>query len=194
MTAASITPAMREAQRIVTDGLRAMLERGKIGIVVYSRRLPSMQRAISEGVKPEDANAGPGDDKRKAQRFANIVGANEYLLTSIDSYKYDSTARMVTFNLSMFRYGADGTQLGTTVVKAVGTAPATVLGAHQEAFADEAAAQVASDQVSEGVYPQIAAVLNPPKEMSKKRHGRKIGGVFLVPVIAAGAALIGPHT
>jgi hypothetical protein len=193
-TTAAMTPAQQKTSAIVTDAVRSFMERGKVGVVVYSRRLPSIQRAVAEGVKPEDAAAGPGDDPRKAQRFAEIAGANEYLTETIDNYKYDPATRTATFDLSLTRFAADGTGLGASAQKAIGTAPAEVLGSHQEAYAVSEAARVVAEQSVEGVYPQTSVILNPPKPVARKRKGKKIGGTFLVPVLAVGAAIIAPHT
>lgn len=191
----AVAANLQTAQAIVTGALRTFLTRGKIGVVVYNRQLPSIQRAVNEGVKPEDAASGPGDDPRKAQRFADIVGATEYLTATIDNYAYNPATKTATFNLSLSRYASDGSPLGATEQKAVGSAPDSITGSHREAYAVAAAADVVAEQTVEGVYPQTVAVINPPKPMVKKRRtAKKLGGRFLVPVIAVGAALIAPHT
>ena len=58
--AAPATANTRAIQDTITESVRQYLQRGGVGVVVYSRRLPSIQRAVAEGIKPEDAAAGPG--------------------------------------------------------------------------------------------------------------------------------------
>src|SRR4051812_9806498 len=45
--AAQQTNAQKQAQEIVTNAFREHLSRADIGVLVYSRRLPSVQRAVS---------------------------------------------------------------------------------------------------------------------------------------------------
>jgi hypothetical protein len=180
------------AEGIITDAVRRFLNRGGVGVVVYNRRLAAMERAVAEGLRPEEALRGPGDDPRKARQFAEILGANEYLTVLIDDYKYDPASRTATFNLSVARNAADGTSLGATAQKAVGTAPADIPASRREAYAVSSAADVVAQQTVESIYPGAAIRINPPKQPEKKR--RRGVGNLLIPAIAVGAAIIGTRT
>ena len=189
---AAATAGRPVAESIVTDAVRRFLSRAGVGVVVYNRRLPAVERAVAEGLRPEDALKGPGDDPRKAKNFSDILGASEYLTVLIDDYKFDPATRTATFNLSVARNSGDGTSLSATAQKAVGTAPADVPASRQEAAAVANAADVAGEQTVEAVYPGAAARINPPKEAPKKK--RRGLGNLLIPAVAVGAAIIAPHT
>lgn len=162
------TPAARTAQESVTDSLRRSLTRSGVGVIVYNRRLPSIQRAVSEGVlRAEDAAAGPGDDPRKAQRLAEIIGATDFITATIDDYKWDSAARMATFNVSVFRNAAsDGSPLGTAAAPGKGEAPADVAPSRQEGSATARAADAAAEQAVQGLFPRAPEPA--PGEQEKK--------------------------
>jgi hypothetical protein len=155
--------AVRQVQEAVTDALRKQLSRAGVGVVVYDRRLPSIQRAVSEGgtagLRAEDAAAGPGDDPRRAQRLADIVGASEYITATIDDYRYDSATRTATFNLSVFRNTtSDAAPLGTAAAPAQGVAPADVSPSRQEGSASARAAETAAEQAVQSLFPRAAAL------------------------------------
>lgn len=186
------SPAVRQTQEIVTSALQKYLEKGGAGVVVYSQRLPSIERAVSEGVglKSDEAAKGPGDDPRAGQKYADIVGANEYLTTAIDDYKYDSATRRVTFSLSVTRSEANGTPINTVSFPAVGDSPADVAPSRQEGSAVARASEVVAEQTVRALYPQTAVQLDPPKP-KKARKRNKIG--WVIPAAAVGVALIVPR-
>lgn len=181
------TAANRMVQEIVTDALRRQLNRSGIGVVVYDRRLPSVQRAVSEGLKPEDAATGPGDDPRKAQRFADIAGATEYLTVSVDNYKFDTTSRTATFNLSVFRNtSTDAAPLGTSAHKGQGIAPADVAAPRQEGSAAARAAEVAAEQVVADLYPPVVMAAGPAKPVHRRGAAEK----FVLPAFGIALGLL----
>jgi hypothetical protein len=145
--------AARDAQEIITDAVRSKMSRAGVGLYVYSRRLPSVQRAVSEGLKAEEA-VGPGDDDQRALRLAQLVGASEFVVLSVENYKYDPATRTATFSLSGFRRSAeDGTPLGTVSESATGVAPEDVAAPRQQGSAVARAADVVADQVVTGLFP-----------------------------------------
>jgi hypothetical protein len=191
---APMTPEVQQTQEIVTEAVRTYLAKAGIVPVVYTKRLPSIQRAVDEGlgVKPEDATKGPGDDPRLAKRFAEIVGATEYIVISVDSYAYDPQTRRATYNLTLIRSGADGTSLGTSAEKAVGESPADVSASRQEGSAVARAAEAAAEKSILNVYPQAAVIMNPPKMVVEKKKARS-RLPFLIPAAAIGSFLLIPR-
>ncbi len=191
---APMTPQVKLVQEIVTEAVQEYLRKGGVGSVVYSNRLASVQRAVSsgEGLKPEDAAKGPGDDPRLAQKFADIIGASEYILVSVDNYAYDPATRRTTFNLSLIRATTDGTQLGTSAEKAVGDAPSDVSASHQEGASIARAAQVVAERGVVNIYPQAAGMIYPPKMAPQKKKGRSSLS-WIIPVAAVGALLAVPR-
>jgi hypothetical protein len=184
----------KQRQEIITDEVRRALEKGGIGVVVYSERLPSIQRAVQEGgtLKPEEAAKGPGDDQRLQQKFADIVGAKEYITVMVDNYQYDPTTKRATFNLSMSRNGADGSSLASSAEKAVGDAPSTTAASLQEGSAVARATSVVAQKSVIAVYPQSAAVYNPPPAPDKKAK-RSNRLAIIIPVAALAAFLLVPR-
>jgi len=156
--AAANSPASR-ALPMVTEAFRNYLSHSGIGVVVYSKRLPSIERAVAEGqVKAEEAAAGPGDDPRNALRFAQTVGAQEYLTVEVQNYKYDANTRTATFNVSVYRNSSEdnGAPLSTVAKPAVGTAPADMMPNRQEASAVTHAADQVAEECFQDLYPKIA--------------------------------------
>jgi hypothetical protein len=146
--------AARDAQEIITDAVRSKMSRAGVGLYVYSRRLPSVQRAVSEASLKADEAAGPGDDDQRALRLAQLVGASEFVVLSVENYKYDPATRTATFTLSGFRRSAeDGTPLGTVSESATGVAPEDVAAPRQQGSAVARAADVVADQVVTGLFP-----------------------------------------
>jgi hypothetical protein len=191
---AADSPTVRQTQEIVTDAVRKYLEKGGVGVVVYSSRLPSVERAVQEGgsIKEQEAVKGPGDDPRLAQKFAEIVGAQEYIMVNIDNYAYDPKTRRATFNLSLTRSSADGTSLASSAEKAVGEAPATTVGNLQEGSAVARAAEFVAQKSVIAVYPQTAVIFNPPPQQEKKKaRGSKLA--IIIPAAALGAFLLIPR-
>jgi hypothetical protein len=188
------SPGVKQTQEIVTEALRKSLEKGGVGVVMYTNQLPSIQRAVQEGgtLKPEDAAKGPGDDPRLAQKFAEIVGAQEYITVSVDNYQWDPKTRRATFNLSLSRVGADGASLASAAEKAVGDAPADVPGSRQEGSAVARASEFVAQKSVIAVYPQSAVIFNPPPaaEAKKKKRSRL---PIIIPVAALGAFLLIPR-
>lgn len=154
--AAASEPAARSArdvQEIVTDAVRSKMSRAGVGLFVYSRRLPSIQRAVNEGLKAEDA-AGPADDDTRARRLAEIVGASEFVVLSVENYKYDPATRTATFTLSAFRRSVeDGAPLGTVSESATGVSPEDIAPSRQEGAAVARGADVVSEQVVAALFP-----------------------------------------
>jgi hypothetical protein len=186
---ATATPTTKLTQEIVTDAVRKYLTKGGVGVVVYSNRLPSVQRAVSEGqgIKADDAAKGPGDDTRLAQKLADVTGATEYITVTVDSYAYDTKTRRATFNLSLERKAADGSSISTAAEKATGDAPADVAGPRQQESAVARAAEVVAQQGVLDVYPQTAAIFHPTKVVAKKKKHSPLG--WLIPIVTVGGIL-----
>lgn len=156
------TESAKLTRRLVTDALRRSFSRLGIGVIVYDKNLSSIRRAVVEGermVKEEDALKGPEDDSRKAQKFAEIVGAQEFVMVSVDNYKYDAASRTASFNLSLSRYqtGVDAA-LATVANPQKGVAPGDVAPARQEGSAVARAADIAADQATASFFPNASAV------------------------------------
>lgn len=192
--AAADTPTTREVQGIVTDALRKYLTKGGVGVVVYNSRLPSIQRAVTEGsLKNEDAAKGPGDDTRRAQRLADAVGASEFITATVENYRFDPQSRRATFNLNVFRSDASGGPLGTAAQNAVGESPNDVSASRQEESAAARAAEVVAEQVVLGIYPQSAPLLRPtPKQQAERKRKRSNLG-YIIPAAALGVFLLVPR-
>jgi hypothetical protein len=161
----ALTPAQRNVQQVVTESFRRYFSHAGIGVVVYSHFLPSVERAVSEGaIKPDEANAGPNDDGRVALRFANLVGALEYVTIDVTDYKYDAIARTVNFNVSVQRCTTEGatdtgTPLALVAKPAIGTATADLPVYRQERAAVDNAARAVADETFQDLYPQIAQMV-----------------------------------
>lgn len=158
-TASPLTPSQKTTQDEVTNAFRDSLSRAGLGVVVYSKRLPSIQRAVAEGtIKAEQAAAGPGDDPRNALAFASAVGAAEFVTLDVSNYHYDPNTRTVTFNVSVQRNSAEnnGAPIATVAKPAQGTAPADVPAARQEEEAIRYAADAVAEQSFQDLYPQVA--------------------------------------
>ena len=140
------TDSTKLAEEIVTESVRSQLTKLGIAAVVYTKRLPSVQRALNESDKvltDKDVEGGPGDDKRKAQRFAEVVGATEYVTVFVDGYGFDAKTRTAKFNLSVSRFNTQsGKALGTFAKAQEGVAPADVPEGRQEGSALARAADV----------------------------------------------------
>ena len=190
----AVTPQITEAQEIVTDSLRRFLSKGGVGVVVYSGRSPSVVRALQEtqGLKPEEAVRGPFDDPRIAKKLAEIMNATEYVTASIDNYVFDAKSRRVTYNLSVFRNGADGTALASFAQKAVGEAPADVALPLVEGSAVARAADLVADQTVRSIYPDTVVMLNPPPAPVKKSRPRA-PLAWILPAAAVVGLLIIPR-
>lgn len=166
----TLTKNQRDVMDIVSDAVRHQMVDSGLGTFVYNRRLPSIQRAVNEGLKAEDASMGPGDSDLKSQQFANITGASEFVNITIDDYKYDAASRTATFNVSLTRTATvDGVKLGTVAEKAIGVAPNDVAGPRQEGSAAARAADVVAEQVVVALYPETKAFVM----MNKQARGGK---------------------
>lgn len=184
---AEVPAGARQAQEAATEAVRKYLARSGVSVVVYDRRLPSVQRAVSEGtIKAEAAAAGPRDDERNAQQLAEIVGASEYITTTVQDYKFDPATRTATFNLSLYRkMASDASPTGTAAAPANGVAPADVAAPRQEGSATARAAEAAADQAVQGLYPR------PPVETPKqeaRRSGR--GERYILPAFGVALGLL----
>jgi hypothetical protein len=154
----------RDVQEIVTDAVRSKMSRAGVGLFVYSRRLPSVQRAVAEGLKAEEA-AGPGDDDARARRLAEIVGATEFVVLSVENYRYDPATRTATFSRSALRRSAeDGAPLGTVSESATGVSPEDIAAPRQEGAAVARAADVVAEQVVGGLFPLPKVATDPKKK------------------------------
>jgi hypothetical protein len=155
---AANNPSAKLASRLVTEAVRRNVAKLGIGVVVYDKSLPSVQRAIQEaekGLKADDA-MGPGDDPRRARTLAEVAGAPEYIVAIIDDYKYDAKTRTATFNLSLTRSNtADGVAINTVANKQSGSSPADVAPSRQEGSAVVRAADAGADQGVSQLYPDI---------------------------------------
>lgn len=170
------TRAVRQIQESVTDALRKHFARNGIAATVYTRRLPSIQRAVAEGtLTAEVAATGLRDtaDNARAQRLAETIGANSFVTATIDDYRYDAATRAVTFNLSVSHIaaGEDGT-LGTAAAPGRGEAPADVAGSLQEGSAGARAAEAAAEQAVQGLFPR-APEPNPAQKKQTQTQGRR---------------------
>lgn len=173
--------SVRQAQEIVTDAIRKYLARSGVSVILYDRRLPSIQRAVAEGTLRPDDVSGPGDDPRKAQRLADITGADEYITATLDNYKFDAASRTATFNLSLFRNTtAEGAALGTSAAAGRAVAPADVAAPRQEGSAIARAAEEAANQAVQGLFPRAPA---PPATRSPARSGSR--DRLLIPLVGA---------
>ncbi|MDX1934077.1 MAG: hypothetical protein SFU56_15865 [Capsulimonadales bacterium] len=187
------TPATKVAGEIVTEAVRKYLTLGGVGVVVYSNRLPSVQRAVNEGqgISPTDAVKGPADDARVAQKLAEVTGASEYITISVDNYNFDPQTRRATFNLSLERKAADGSAISSAAEKAVGESPADVSGPQQQESAIARAAEEVAEKSVIDVFPQSAVLINPPKVAEKKKKRSNLG--WLIPVVTLGGILAAPR-
>lgn len=152
----------RLTEEIVTEAVRTQLAKIGVTAVVYNKRLPSVLRALTESdrvLTEKDVEEGPGDDTRKAQRFAEVVGAGEYVTVFVDNYSYDANTRTAKFNLSLSRYNTtSGKALGTFANSQQGVAPADVAKARQEGSAIARASESGAQQGIGNLYPQRTVV------------------------------------
>ena len=177
-TTAEPPRAIRQIQESVTDSLRKHLARNGVTATVYNRRLPSIQRAVTEGSLTADvANTGLRDtaDNARAQRLADIIGANSFITATIDSYKYDAATRTVTFNLSVSHVATgEGNTLGTAAAPGKGEAPADVAGSLQEGSAGARSAEAAAELAVQGLFPRAP---EPDPAQQKPAETRKSTGL-----------------
>lgn len=153
--APAVNPRTKMIQDIATEALRKSLAKSGVFVVLYDKRLPSIQRAISETTLQPDEVAGPGDDPVRARKLAEIVGATEYIMPAIDSYKYDAATRTATINLSVTRTSVtDGITLGTAAAPGTGVSAADVAAPRQEGAALARSAEVAAEQATQGLFPR----------------------------------------
>ncbi len=148
-----VNKSARNAQEIITDAIRLRMKMAGVGAFVYSKRLPTVQRAVNENLIKAENAANPADDERIAQRIAELIGADEYIIVDVPDYKYDETTKTATFTVSLIRKTVDGTQLGTVAEKAVGTAPADIAPNRQEGSAVARAAETVAEQTVASIFP-----------------------------------------
>ena len=148
-----VNKAARNAQMLITDALKSHLTMAGVGAFVYSKRLPTVQRAVAESLIKAENAANPTDDERIAQRVAELMGADEYVIVDVPDYKYDSATRTATFTVSLIRKAVDGTQLGTVAEKAIGVAPEDVAANRQEGSAVARAAETVAEQTVGALFP-----------------------------------------
>lgn len=144
----------RDAQEIITEAIKTQLTKAGVGAYVYSLRMPSVQRAVSENlIKAENAK-DPTSDDRLAARVADIVGAEEYVIADVSDFAYDEKSHTATFTLSLIRKATiDGMQLGTVAEKATGVAPDDVSPVRQQGSAVAHAAEVVAEQAVGTLFP-----------------------------------------
>lgn len=157
-----VNKAAKNAQTLITDALKNRLTMSGVGAFVYSKRLPTVQRAVAESLIKAENAANPTDDERIAQRVAELMGADEYVIVDVPDYKYDAATRTATFTVSLIRKAVDGTQLGTVAEKAVGVAPEDVAANRQEGSAVARAAETVAEQTVNALFPM-------PKVETKKK-------------------------
>ncbi|MBC7808275.1 MAG: hypothetical protein H7145_19250 [Akkermansiaceae bacterium] len=157
-----VNKSARNAQTLITDALKSRLTMAGVGAFVYSRRLPTVQRAVAESLIKAENAANPTDDERVAQRVAEVMGADEYVIVDVPDYKYDAATRTATFTVSLIRKAVDGTQLGTVAEKAIGVAPEDVAANRQEGSAVARAAETVAEQTVNALFPM-------PKVETKKK-------------------------
>lgn len=187
-------PADQQAGQMVTEALRKYLSRNGVSVILYDRRLPSVERAVAEGSLKLDDVAGPGDDPRKAQRLADLVGAPEYVTAIIEDYRYDAATRTASLNLTLSRNTAtDGSSLGTAASPGTGVAPEDVARPRQEGSAAARAAEAAAEQTVDRLFPAPPApAVTTRKESLGSSIGRKdsvifgvLGGIVAVLLLAS---------
>ncbi len=157
-----VNKAARNAQTLITDALKSRLTTAGVGAFIYSRRLPTVQRAVAESLIKAENAANPTEDERVAQRVAELMGADEYVIVDVPDYKYDAATRTATFTVSLIRKAVDGTQLGTVAEKAIGIAPEDVALNRQEGSAVARAAETVAEQTVTALFPM-------PKVETKKK-------------------------
>lgn len=173
------------ASEVVTDALRSRLRTLGYSVVIYSSRLPSIQRAREEQQVRKGDDDGPGDDRRKAQKLADIVGAGEYLSVFVDGYSFNADTRTATFNLNVNRYlTSDGTPIGTFNRQQQGIAPADVAVPRREGSSIARAMDAGADQSLGNLYPAI-----PIREMAKPPKRKRTGLNQRQATVLFGAAL-----
>ena len=161
-----INKGAKNAQDVITDAIKMRMKMAGVGAFIYSKRLPTVQRAVAESqIKAENA-ANPADDERIAQRIAELSGADEYIIVDVPDYKYDDATKTATFTVSLIRKAIDGTQLGTVAEKAVGTAPADIAANLQEGSAVARAAETVAQQTVASIFPM-------PKVATKMEKKKK---------------------
>ena len=173
---AANNPSAKLTQKLITDALRKYIGKLNIGSLVYDKNLPSIQRAIQEsekGLKADEAAAGPGDDSAKAKRLAEIIGAPEYILPVVDSYKYDAKSMTATFNLSLTRSSTTEGPINSVANKQTGVAPADVAPSRQEGSAMVRAAEVAAEQGIAQLYPDVKVPVGIVKMVKPKSKQEK---------------------
>jgi len=177
--------AAKLISEVVTDALRSRLKTLGASVVVFSGKLPSIQRAREEQqIRKEDAEAGPLDDRRKAQRIAEIVGAGEYLSVFVDGYSFNQGTRSAAFNLNVNRYlTADGAPVGSFVKGQSGMSPIGVGASRQEGSAIARAMQIGGEQSVGELYP-AATILENAKVAPRqnKSSSRSITRLFFLAI------------
>jgi hypothetical protein len=146
--------AATDVQEIMTDATRGYLRRTLgAGVVVYTKRLPSVQRALAEGGRADDLT-DPGDNPGKTQKLAEMTGATEYLVLSVTDYKYDAATHKASFAVTAYRNRTLGNVPISTAAKTVSGVSATGAPANMlEESAIARAADSAVEQVIRTVYP-----------------------------------------
>ena len=190
--------AARLLQEAVTDALRKHLTRNGVSVTIYSERLPSIQRAVTETSLPKaQAREGLRDstDNARAQKLADLVGATSYIIPTVDDYKYDPATRTATFNLSASHIATmGGSSLGVAAEPGKAEAPADVANSLQEGSAGARAAETAAERVVVGLFPRPAAPAESEKKNGRddKGRGNRRATRGVLPFIAAfvGLALI----
>jgi len=167
--------SMVQLQEAVTDAVRKNLIRSGVSVTVYNKRLPSIQRAVSETSLPKaQADEGLRDstDSARAQKLADLVGATSYIIPTIDDYKYDPATRTATFNLSATHIATTGgSSLGVAAEPGKAEAPADVANSLQEGSASARAAEAAAERVVAGLFPAPPAAPESEKKKDTRQRG-----------------------
>lgn len=193
--ARTLSPAQQQLQESLTDAFRRSLSRAGVNVTVYNRRLPSIQRAVTEtAITADIAAEGLRDtsDTARAQRLADIVGADAYIVPTVSDYRFDAATRAVSFNLDVaYQSTRTGTSLGAAAVPGRAEAPAGVANSLLEGSASARAAEAAVERVVNDLFPRPAAAENGGnKPAAQQRPRRSRTSDFLLPAFGGLLAFV----
>lgn len=155
----------------------------------FSPSLPQIQRALQEarveGLSENDL-APPYDDSQKAQKIADQVGTDGYLLGTIEALRADATSRNVTLTVSATLYNS-GTGTAARVLAFTGKGVS-----YNASDAPDALLQSAINDVSG----QLVSALNgsqPTEHLApvdfQRGHHNKNGSILLGILLAAAVGI-----
>jgi len=167
---------------------------GKFYVVGFSERLPSIQRAISEGIiSKKDIEGEFSTDKAIAARVGRAMGADAALVGSISQIKTDAQNGVAEVTVAVQLVEAQNGKLLNSIVLQ-GRNPTKPEGASEAELvslaAGDAATKIATEVAKEDKLTLIAAkpaIFAPEKK--KKSKGMKF--LLLAILLGAGIALAG---